>query len=61
MALAELIEAAFDGGGFDSEEGIIQARALAMALAGQWMRQTQCLEMLAKCAAADHKVKLQDW
>lgn len=50
-----------DGGGFGTEDGLFPARALVMVLAGHIQRQTRCLEMIAECAALDHKTKLEAW
>lgn len=57
--LAKLLEAALDGG-FETEDSIVEARALAMALAGHIQRQTQCLEIVAQ-ANLKEGVKLPDW
>ena len=49
------------GAAFESETGVVEARALATALAGHVQRQTQCLEIIAACMLADRKKTLPEW
>lgn len=51
-ALANLIEAVFDGGGF-TEESLFEARAALRVLIGHFMQQTRCLEIIARSKLKD--------
>jgi hypothetical protein len=44
-----------------SEEGINDARATLLTLARAVNRGVYCLEVIARCAAVDHKTTLPDW
>lgn len=44
-----------------SETGINDARATLLALTRAINRGVFCLEVIARCAAVDHKTELPDW
>lgn len=54
-----------DEGGFgvalQSETGIVEARATLLTLTRAINRAVVCLEVIARCAAVDHKAELPDW
>jgi hypothetical protein len=63
--MANALERVLDEGGFgvalQSETGIVDARAALRNICRMMARQTYCLEVIARCAAVDHKTTLPDW